>query len=258
MNGALDLVFPLFDALDASLRLLSLHPVIRLALWGALSGAAAMLCYRLLSRQESIRTQKAKVKETRRALSAAGDAEPDEAVRLALTNVGEAFRLLAMVIVPSLLSAIPVILVLFWLGNVYAYETSDEGDVVDVEIEPPLGSVEIRMDSKSALESDSGRFDLTYLRDEALTVSVAGDVVYEGKVDSPPVPVVHKHRWWNYLVGNPAGYLPPDSPIEAIRFHWDRALYVQFLPRWMSTWEFTYFLSLFVAALLLKFRLRIE
>lgn len=73
-----------------------------------------------------------------------------------------------------------------------------------------------------------------------------------------PAPVVHKRQWWNALIGNPAGYLPPQGPAEAIYLDLPKKQMLAFGPDWMRGWEFLYFVLLVAGSLGLKHFWRIH
>jgi len=66
-----------------------------------------------------------------------------------------------------------------------------------------------------------------------------------------PVGVVHQRRWWNALLGNPAGYLPP-GPVDAVEIDLPRREYLPFGPGWLRGWIPLFFAVVIAVSLLLK------
>jgi hypothetical protein len=66
-----------------------------------------------------------------------------------------------------------------------------------------------------------------------------------------PVGVVHQRRWWNVLLGNPAGYLPPGE-VDAVEIDLPRREYLPFGPDWLRGWIPLFFAVVIAVSLLLK------
>ena len=81
----------------------------QLLIWGAMSGAASMLVYRLVSPQKAIRRAK-EAAANARAVLGGYDGEAAGLLPLAGRALGQAFRHMGLVIGPTLLAAIPVVL----------------------------------------------------------------------------------------------------------------------------------------------------
>ena len=64
-----------------------------------------------------------------------------------------------------------------------------------------------------------------------------------------PASVVHKRQWCNALIGNPAGYLEPADPAEAVYLDLPKQQMRPFGPGWMRGWEFLYFVLLIIGSL---------
>jgi hypothetical protein len=74
---------------------------------------------------------------------------------------------------------------------------------------------------------------------------------------SAPVTVLHKTQWWNVLVANPLGYLPPDSPLDRVEIDLPRRELLPFGPWWLRTWEFVFFTTLVAVSLVIKMLFRL-
>ncbi len=254
MNGLLNLPFPLFDALDAGLGFLP--PVLRVALFGVLSGALTMAVYRWSSNQERIRRYKEEARRIRRALAAAAE-DLGETMRLTRANLGVSLRLLGTVTGPALLASLPVILVVSWVATRYGWEPPPAASPVAVTFEPARDGVVV--EPPDALTVTEGKL---FLRWPATAGEIrfrdGKGVIYVGPPLEPGTDVVHKPRWWNLLLGNEMGYLREDAAIEAIRFELVPRRLIAGPPGWLAGWETVYFGGLLIASLLIKILFRID
>jgi hypothetical protein len=73
-----------------------------------------------------------------------------------------------------------------------------------------------------------------------------------------PAGVVHQRRWWNLLVGNPAGYLPAPGAVDTLELGLPRAEFLPFGPAWLRGWIAYFFAIVIVFSLLLKFLWRLH
>lgn len=255
MNGLLNLFYPLLDAFDWSLGFLP--AALRVVLLGVLSGAVAMGLYRLLSDQGKIRAQKEEIKRLRAALAAAQD-DLGETMRLSRRNLAASFRLLGTVLGPALLSSLPLLVVIAWLAAHYGYAVPAPGTPVPLAFEPGPDGVAVEPEGALRQEAQGPRLLWPAPGGAAPRFVDAQGLVYAGPPPELPATVVHKKLWWNWLLGNEAGYLRPDAGLEAITFDLAPRVLVPGVPAWLGGWEAVYFLSVLVASLLIKFRFRIE
>jgi hypothetical protein len=72
------------------------------------------------------------------------------------------------------------------------------------------------------------------------------------------VGAVHQRRWWNVLVGNPAGYLPGPGDVDAVELNLPRAEFLPFGPGWLRGWIGYFFGIVIVLSLALKFLWRLH
>jgi hypothetical protein len=202
-----------------------------------------MCLYRVLSPQGHIMKARQEAVEARRRLSAFGG-EMREAWPLIRTALGRSLRHLGLVLRPALLASLPLISLLAWLSSAYGHAFPAPGEAVDVRAFPqPLPA---RLVYAPALEVprivvDDGN----------------GRVVSEVPLPAP-VTAVHKRQWWNSLIGNPASYLPDDSPVDWIEVGLPRKEYLPFGPSWLRGWETIFFAVLLLCSLAIRFAFRIE
>jgi hypothetical protein len=254
LNGLLNLAYPLLDAFDWSLGFLP--GVLRVVLLGVLSGAVAMGLYVLFSNQDRIRAQKAEIQKIRVALGAAKD-DFAETMRLSRRNLSASFKLLGIVLGPALLSSLPLLAVIGWLAAHYGYVVPAAGTAVPVAFEP--GMAGITAEPAQALRNGANGPELVWPQaGQSPRFTDAQGPVYEGPPADLPATIVHKKLWWNWLLGNEAGYLRPDTSLDAITFAQAPRVLVQGVPSWLGGWEAVYFVSLLVASLLIKFGFKIE
>lgn len=252
MSGLLNQAFPALDALDGALAFLP--AAVRVALLGALSGALAMALYWLLSPQAKIKARKVEIQDLRRQLQAAKD-DLALTLRLSRRNLAASFALLGATLLPALLSSLPLLAVIAWLASRYAYELPAAGTPVPVAIEPAADGIAVA----PPLLPSPGGMALAWpaAGAEPVRFSDAQGLVYAGPPAEVAASLVHKPRWWNRLLGNEAGYLRADAPIEAIRFDLRARRLLPGLPGWLAGWEAVYFAALIAASLLIKVRFKI-
>ncbi|HEX7035799.1 MAG TPA: hypothetical protein VF210_08495 [Pseudomonadales bacterium] len=237
--GLLDLPAPLFERIDALLGVLP--ALLRLLLWGSVGGAISMWLYGVLSPQERIARSKREQLEVRRRLDGF-DGELAEAWPMIRRLLGLSLGHLGRVIGPALLAALPVILLLVWISNAYGYRFPER--------EPPPLQVQPEELRAAWIASPEGppQVEVRDSRRELLArVPVA-----------VPVPVIEKRRWWNTLIGNPAGYLGADARVDRVSIELPRQQVIGFGPDWMRGWEVPFFAAVLVASLILKRALRLE
>lgn len=249
MNGLLNLAYPLFDALD---RLIGFLPdAARLALWGALSAAAAMALYRRLSGQDRIKALQAEGRGLRQRMMQTDDAS--EAARLAGENLKLAMRTLGTVTGPAMLSGLPVILVLAWISASFATSAPPPGSAVALTSEP----AGVAVTATPAAPASEGAALAWPRPGEPIALADGTGTIYAAPAPDPPPWVLHKKRWWNLLLGNPAGYLADSAAADAVYLAVPDREVLGVGPGWMRGWAFTYLVSLLIVSLLIKFTFKI-
>jgi hypothetical protein len=236
--GLLDLPSPVLSWIDE--RLTGLLPTTAaLLLWAAVGAFLSMELYRLTSPQKRMTVIRRALDRTR-SYVAHFDGPFEEAWPHIRHMLSLALRRVVMVLPATILASLPLLVVIVWLDSRYGDAFPSPGEPVSVTAPggfqghwvdgaPPRAQV---VDAKGAAVAD---------------VPVAA-----------PAPVIHKRRWWNTLVGNPAGYLPDGAPVDRIDIALPRQQFLAIGPRWMRGWEVTFFTALFIFALTLKTVRRIE
>ncbi len=246
--GLFDLPAPVFAWLDAWEAHL-LPPLWRLVVWGFLGALVSMGLYRYLSAQERIARGKREIVASRQRLYAC-DGEFQEAWPLMRDMLSVALRQVGRIALPAIVASLPLISLLTWLSTHYGYGYPPQGEAPTIEVVPaalqgqwveqPSAGQPAAPSTPHIVVTDDGNNRVTTVALEA------------------PVPTLHKYQWWNLLLGNPAGYLPDDSPVQRISLELPEKEFLSFGPSWIRGWEFSFFVSLLVVSIAMKVLIRIE
>jgi hypothetical protein len=255
LNGLLNLAYPLLDAFDWALGFLP--TALRVVALGVLSGAVAMGLYVLLSNQARLRAAKEEIRGIRVALNAAKD-DFAETMRLSRRNLAASFRLLGVTLGPALLSSLPLLAVIGWLAAHYGHAVPAAGAAVPVAFLPAADGVAAQ--PPEALQGGAAARTFRWPAEGQPPPRFvdAGGPVYEGPPAGLPATTVHKRLWWNWLLGNEAGYLRPDAAVDEIAFALPPRVLVPGVPSWLGGWEAVYFLTVLVTSLAIKIGFKIE
>jgi hypothetical protein len=246
--GLLDLPAPLFAWVDAALATLIPAPL-RLPLWGLFAAAISMGLYLVLSPQRRIALAKADALDARAALDRF-DGEFGDAWPLIRAVLGTACRQLALIAWPAILSSLPVLALLVWLSNAYGH--AFPADHADVTIRTVPQGLEAHLEAASAPMASSAPS-----QHQIVVTDRTGQIVDRVPWQAP-VPTIHKRAWWNLLLGNPAGYLPDNSPLERLDLELAPQHYLPVGPDWLKPWYVPFFGVLLLASLAIKVFARIE
>jgi|TARA_B100002003_G_scaffold144495_1_gene133724 hypothetical protein len=251
-------IFALLNTADVWLAIY-LPLWVRLVFYGLFAGIVAMWIYSTISNQDSIRLLKKMNRELRKKML---DPELEDFIeyrRLAWLNLKTALSLLGNVLVPVLLSVVPVIIISVWLDTFQGIAPLEKQESLpvafvpngfNIKISPPEmmlikddGSIELLVSSKSSHE---------------ISIYVNKQLIFYGNPFSPPVSTIGKKSWWNFLFFSSAGYLVEDSPLYEVRIGFQRKEIFSGLPGWASGWEVPFFFSMSIAVLLIKIIFRIH
>ena len=238
--GLFDLPAPLLAWADE--RITSIIPApFSIALWAVLGGVVCLELYRVISPQERITRIKRDARSAQEEL-AAYDGEMEGAWPLMKSMLGLSLKRVGIVVPATLVAAYPVIALLVWMSSAYGHVFPARGEQVEVDVAPPLKA--------QLLNSGAG---VPHIE----ASGPGGDVLLDLPM-AAPVPVVHKRQWWNWLMENPAGYLPDDAPVDEIRVDLPERELFTIGPAWMRGWEAIFLPVLFVAALSYKITRHID
>lgn len=254
--GFFDLPTPAFDALDG--LLVGLPAGFRLLLWAALTSAVTMKLYQWTSRQERMAALKAEAREAQRAL-AGFDGEFEEMMPLVKRSIGAATKQLGLALGPALLASLPVVFLLTWAATRFAYEMPAAGAPVAVTVEAN-GTPDLRWMPADAVTAGD-RPQHFVLRwppaGDTVALQAGGDPLLTLPAQELS-PIIHHRAWWNVLFANPAGYLPAEAPVEAIRLELPHRSYLPFGPPWLRGWLALTLSAIFAFSLLFKVWWRIH
>tara|TARA_R110002111_G_scaffold139620_4_gene205373 strand:+ start:49 stop:789 length:741 start_codon:yes stop_codon:yes gene_type:complete len=245
--GLFDWPAPAFTTLD-DLMGDAIGPFGRVLIWGLLCAVISMVLYRVLSPQTRIKQIKTDVKTAQKAMTDDDGEDFAHGMRLARAQLGHSFKLVGFVIGPAVLASMPALAMIVWLDGQYGYRCPAPDQTVTISVEPqgtPIEQVGINSDAHDS---------------SCPTIQIPGNLDGQTHVIAPAaaIPVMHQKVWWNHLIGNPAGYLPDDTPVTQLRFDLPAQEIIAFGPGWARGWELTFFVALLLASLGIKKGFRIE
>lgn len=232
--GLLDMPSPVLSALDDWLTPF-LPSSAKLVLWAALGAFLGMELYRLLSPQKRIAEIKLAYARTQQSV-ADFEGEFQEAWPLLRRMLALALQRVALVFPATIAASLPLLLVVVWLDSRY-------GDVYP----PPDASVGVDVSGDFKGRWVNGGNGVPHARIVDRTGAAIADVPV-----TQAVSVIQKWRWWNVLIGNPAGYLPDDLPFDRIDLGLPRQQVLAVGPAWLRGWEGIFFAATILVALMLK------
>src|SRR5690242_14675539 len=183
--------------------------------WGVVAASIASWVYYKLSPQERIDRLKHEAEQARAAMLAY-DGDFDGVLPLASRTLKLAGERLALSIGPAIAASLPALFLIGYLDNAYSHIEPDAGAAIAVRTEPAQAPV-TWLPAGWSRDSD-GTWRIRWPRADAPVrlTSAQGGALVTFPLHSP-VPVLGKFGWWNYLYGNPAGYLPADAPVNPSR-----------------------------------------
>ncbi|WP_414833062.1 hypothetical protein [Afifella sp. YEN Y35] len=237
--GLLDLPAPLFGWIDGQLSHI-LPSFLVVLIWASVASIASMELYRLLSPQARIAELRVALKGAQERLSEF-DGPFDEAGGLIRNMLGLALKRVFLVLPSTLIASLPLLTLILWLDSSYARTLPPEGQSVTVRA--------------------SGNFGGEWVEDRPAPRAIVKDASGATIADVPvkaPVPVVHKKQWWNYIIGNPIGYLADEAPVDEIEIDLPKREIVTAGPSWARGWEIIFFPALILMSFAAKSIRRIE
>ncbi len=253
--GILDSPFPLFSWVDESLRTV-LSPLMLIVFWGVLASIVSMLLYQLFSKQEAISHISAEASETRRELIRY-DGEFPGFLSLTARALALSTKQLRLTLGPAAISSVPLVSLIAWLSLAYGYGFAAPGSVIEVKTYPQ--EIDIRWVPAAAPVPGERIWRVAWPA-PGQTVRLIGEDGREVFALPPaaPVPVIHRRRWWNVILGNPIGYLPEEGALDRIEYELPPIIYVDLSPAWLGSWEAIFFTVLLFCSLAIKIGFRIK
>jgi hypothetical protein len=236
--GWLDHPAPLLEVLDGALAHV-LPDAARVLVCGLLVSYVGMRLYARSSNQRRLRAVSRLTRQVRRRLM-----DPDIAfadlIAASRRSIALSLRHLALVLLPSLLAMLPLLLVMPWLSNHFGAQPPRHGTMLTWCVSPVADAGRVRI--------GDGMPDATGCTrrawpgpDRPMAITLDGDTVaqapWRGGSD-----VLHARRWWNRLIGNPAGELPERAGDVMVHANFPARSLLPFGPAWLGHW-----LALFIA-----------
>jgi hypothetical protein len=247
--GIFDLPAPAFSAADRLMA--SMMPRWSIPLvWGVVAASIASWLYYKLSPQARIDQLKHEAEEARAAMLAY-DGDFDGLLPLARRTLALSGQRLFLSIGPALAASLPALFLFTYLDNAYGYREPAPGAPVAVRVEP--ARVPVVWSVAAAAHQADGTWTLRWPPQESpVHLACANGPELVSFPLRRPVPIVTKFGWWNFLFGNPAGYLPADAPVESVEASLPQAQFLGVGPEWIRGWETLFFLSAAIVALVIK------
>lgn len=239
--GLLDLPSPVFDYLDHTLFGF-LPAMVRIVIWAAIAALLSLELYRVLSPQAKVSGLKSELAEAQKRLNAF-DGEFEDAWPLIGRMLSLAFQRIFIILPATLLASLPVLTMVVWMDSAYGHRFPAVGQAVTVVAPEPYQGKWV----------DPGNGATPH----AEVLDKAGNVVIDAPLEAA-IPVVSKWRWWNLLLGNPAGYLKAGAPVDQVTIDLpDQELFASG-PSWLRGWEPAFFLAVLLFAMTLKWVRQID
>ena len=254
-------MFTWFNWLDGACNLMP--AALRVGLYGLISGILAMLLYWRISPQSRIRELKAQISQAQLALRTYDGANLRQMMHLSWQAVSPAARQVLLVGAPTLVAAIPVLLLMAWLESSYSYRLPNPENLVTVTtmqtppIARPLGWVPAEIVAQTL---PHGQYVVRWPANgsSARLIDVTSKLDLLGLPLDRPIRTFRQARWWHrFLEGSSGGYLPADGPLSTVEIDLPRRLIWPSGPPWLCSWHATFMLALTAGALAAKFRFKI-
>ena len=255
--GLFDLPAPFFSFIDQLLGGF-LPAVVRVVLWGVLAGWLTMVVYRRLSRQDKIQVLKAEQKKQQKIISDF-DGEFEELFPVIRHTLGLGMRQLGLSLGPALLATIPILFLVVWVAGQFGYDQPVTGSAVNIDINPQEQEISgFNWNPAGLARKTETGWELSWPSPEqAVALTHEGYTLLELPAEHT-IPVIHKHRWWNWLMANPIGYLPDDAVPESIDIGLPEQQFLIFGPAWLRGWMFSFFFSFLLSSIGFKLALKID
>ncbi len=234
--GLLDLPAPLFNGFDAALAI-ALPPIARLVVWALIGAAGSMLLYYLLTPQRRIGEAKQEAADARRRLNTFDGAFAD-AGPLIRDQFKTSFRHIGLVLPGTLLASLPVLCMLVWLETAFGHAYPPPNQAPAIITQP--ASVPTRW----VEPGEPGVPPQVQVLDSGNDVIAAFEL-------HVPVSIIHERQWWNWLIGNPVGYLRDEGPVNQIHIELPSKRYLAFGPPWIQSWLAVFLPVLVITSLLI-------
>jgi hypothetical protein len=255
--GFFDLPAPLFGFINQLMGLL-LPAVICLVLWGVLAGWLTMVVYRKLSNQDKIQELKAEQKQQQKIISNF-DGEFEELFPVIRHTLALGMRQLGLSLGPALLATIPILFIVIWVAGEFGHHQPATNAPVKISFDTPVDTDgRLEWSSPGQVQRTETGWELNWpATQHPNTLLQDGNPLLKLPSDHA-IPVIHKRQWWNWLMANPAGYLPDDAIVESFDIELPEQQFLAFGPGWIRGWMFSFFLTFLLSSIGFKLALKID
>ncbi len=253
--GLLDLPYPVLTWCDQVMAA-GLPAYGRLILWGGIGSVLSMGFYRLVSPQRKLLAIKVEIRSLRQKLMGY-DGDFAGLRSLTLRSIGASLKQVGLALGPATLASLPVLFLIVWLSNAYSYGLPAPGETVEIAVMP--AGTDLAWQPWQAAQKVGESWRVVWPGDAAeVSLNDGGESPLLALPFAAAVPVIHKKTWWNHLIGNPLGYLPPGSQIERVEITLPARRILGYGPDWMAGWEVVFFAAMVLFSLAIKFLFRIH
>ncbi len=246
--GLLDRAAPVLNTIDAFIDQV-LPDAPRVVLYGLLASYLGMLIYARLSDQHRLRAVKRMTTRVRAELRNP-DIEFSALLRASKRSIALSMRHLWLAFKPSLPAMLPFLLIFPWLSNEFGALPPPPGTALKWCVYPATAATRVRFDT---LQFAADGCVVAPWPKAPVPISIDSEIValvpWSGSSQ-----VLHAPKWWNELIGNPAGYLPASVGTLQIGFTLPPRSLLPFGPTWLGDWLLLAFVPGFVAGLYWRWR----
>lgn len=254
--GVLDLPAPLLASIDSAMSAVGVPALLRVLAWGLVGGSIGMWLYRRYSPQARIADVRAGLRTVQKEL-ADYDGEFSGLRRLIGRQFGLVFTQLRLTFGAALLAGLPVLLILPWLSNAYDARQPEPGHAVVICATPVAAATALRWSDDVIVNPDGCRTVAWPATSTPLQLSSDATPLLEFPMQVP-ARIVHRRGALNWLIGNPAGYLPEASPVQVVTIALPATELITMGPGWLRGWEAAFFSAALLLSLWLRWRWKLN
>ena len=254
--GLLDLPAPVLDFVDGILATIHVPAVARLMIYGGIGGWLSMLLYRRTSPQQRLTALRAELAQVQAAVIK-HDGDFGEMQGLIWRQLSLSLRQLGLTLAPALIGALPLLFSMPWVSNRFELIEPNAGQSTRICTDPIDAAKTLHWPDSIAAEE--GCWKISWPQPSSPMALM--DTNQRELIALPtPVPttVVHKFHALNWLVANPAGYLPDDASLDAIHIDMPQQTFLPWGPTWLRGWELPLFFAAFAVSIALKLRWKLH
>ncbi|MBL4659313.1 MAG: hypothetical protein JKY19_03080 [Alcanivoracaceae bacterium] len=233
---------------------------IRLVFWAYIAAMISSVIFKRLSNPEKINALKIKLKAMQDQLNQ-HEGEFAELKDLAVNTIKLSMKRMVLTFIPALLASIPVIFLLTYLSNRYELHEPVVNEVVPINInwEKLDANNTVSIFKRDELIKKENINSISWPEKNQILNLIDDTTNIEILIFPSPISrIIHKKKWWNNLIGNPAGYLAEDSSISSIEFNYQQQEIISFGPKWIRGWLFIFFFMTMIFSVAFIFIFKIK